>query len=73
MVKIGPSGEIIVPKEMLDYLGLKTNQTVIVSVVQDKLNIRKVFSYQEILDNTAKVKISKQAWQRMKDEQEKDF
>jgi len=68
VVKIGSKGEIFPPKEIRDYLGFKTNQSVILSVVQDKLIVRKVLSYQEILDQPAKVKISKQAWRQMKDE-----
>jgi AbrB family looped-hinge helix DNA binding protein len=68
VVKIGSKGEIFPPKEIRDYLGLSINQSIILSVVQDKLIIRKVLSYQEILDRPAKVRISKQAWKQLKEE-----
>jgi AbrB family looped-hinge helix DNA binding protein len=68
VVKIGSKGEIFPPKEIRDYLGLTSDQSVILSVVNDKLIIRKVLSYQEILDRPAKVKISKQAWKQLNEE-----
>ncbi|WP_457559686.1 AbrB/MazE/SpoVT family DNA-binding domain-containing protein [Candidatus Harpocratesius sp.] len=66
VVKIGSKGEIFPPKEIRELLGFTSNQSVILSVVNDKLVIRKVFSYQDILDRPAKVKISKQAWKQLK-------
>lgn len=68
VVKIGSKGEIFPPKEIREYLGLTSNQSVILSVVGNKLIIRKVFSYQEILDRPAKIKITKQAWKQLKAE-----
>ncbi len=68
VVKIGSKGEIFPPKEIREYLGFSTNQSVILSIVQDKLIVRKVSSFQEILDRPAKVKISKQAWKKLKEE-----
>ncbi len=68
VVKIGSKGEIFPPKEIREYLGLSRNQSVILSIVQDRLIVRKVTSFQEILDRPAKVKISKQAWKKLKAE-----
>ncbi len=68
VVKIGSKGEIFPPKEIREYLGFSKNQSVILSIVQDKLIVRKVSSFQEILDRPAKVKISKQAWKKLKEE-----
>jgi len=68
VVKVGSKGEIFPPKEIRNFLGLVPDQSIILSVVQDKLIIRKVASFQEILDQPAKVKISKQAWKKLKKE-----
>jgi AbrB family looped-hinge helix DNA binding protein len=68
VVKIGSKGEIFPPKEIREYLGLNPDQSVIISVINDRLVIRKVLSYQEILDRPAKVRISKQAWRQLKEE-----
>jgi bifunctional DNA-binding transcriptional regulator/antitoxin component of YhaV-PrlF toxin-antitoxin module len=73
VVKIGSKGEIFPPKEIRDFLGFSVDQSVILSVVQNKLIVRKVLSYQEILDRPAKVKISKQAWKQLKEEFEEEL
>ena len=68
VLKVGSKGEIFPPKEIREYLGLSSDQIIILSVVNEKLIIRKVFSYQEILNRPAKVKISREAWKQLKKE-----
>ena len=69
VLKVGSKGEIFPPKEIREYLGLTSDQTIIVSVVNNKLIIRKVYSFQEILERPAKVKISREAWKQLKKEE----
>lgn len=73
IVKIGSNGEILPPNEIRDYLGLLPNQTVIMSVVQDKLIIRKVDSLDTILNEPPKVTISYHAWKQMSKELNEDL
>lgn len=42
-------------------------------MVNNKLIIRKVYSFQEILERPAKVKISREAWKQLKKEENEDL
>ncbi|HUX98792.1 MAG TPA: AbrB/MazE/SpoVT family DNA-binding domain-containing protein [Candidatus Deferrimicrobium sp.] len=66
ILKIGSKGEIFPPKEVREKLGLISNQSIILTVFQDKLIVRKLYSIDEILQKPIKVKISYQAWKQFR-------
>ena len=73
VIKIGSKGEIFPPKEIRKKLGFTRDQLVIISVVNDQLIIRKLYSMEEILSKDAKVKISHHAFKEMRHKLSKDF
>jgi len=73
VLKIGSKGEIFPPKEIRERLGLKPNQPIIMSIHQDKLIIRKLYSLEEILKTPPKIKISYHAWKQFKEEFREEY
>ncbi len=68
VLKIGPKGEILPPKEILEELGLYPNQAILLTVQKDSLIIRKIPSLESILSTPPKVKLSYHAWKQFKKE-----
>ena len=66
ILKIGSKGEIFPPKEVREMLGLTNNQTIILTIHQEKLVIRKLHSLNDILKKPAKVTISHHAWKEFR-------
>ena len=73
VLKIGSKGEIFPPKEIREKLGLVPNQTIILTVQQDKLIIRKLYSIEDILKTPPKVKISYHAWKQFKQQLSEEY
>jgi len=68
VLKIGSKGEIFTPKEIRKKLGLEPNQSILMTVHQDKLIIRKLHSIEELLKTPSKLKISYHAWKQFKEQ-----
>jgi bifunctional DNA-binding transcriptional regulator/antitoxin component of YhaV-PrlF toxin-antitoxin module len=66
--KIGLKGELCMPIEIQDRLGLKPDQNVLATVMGNKLIIRKLVSPLETLKEPPKGKISVQALQQLRRE-----
>lgn len=73
VLKIGSKGEIFPPKEIREKFGLEPNQTIILTVQQDKLIIRKLYSIEDILKTPSKVKISCHAWKQFKQQLSEEY
>ena len=73
VLKIGSKGEIFTPKEIREKLGLKPNQSILMTVHQDKLIIRKLHSIEEILKTPSKFKISYHAWKQFKEQLSEEY
>ncbi|MBN1215469.1 MAG: AbrB/MazE/SpoVT family DNA-binding domain-containing protein [Candidatus Lokiarchaeota archaeon] len=73
VLKVGSKGEIFPPKEIREKLGLKPNQPIVMTIHQDKLIIRKLYSLDEILKTPPKVKISYHAWKQFKDDLNEEY
>jgi AbrB family looped-hinge helix DNA binding protein len=73
VLKIGSKGEIFPPKEIREKFGLEPNQTIILTVQQDKLIIRKLYSIEDILKTPSKVKISYHAWKQFKQQLSEEY
>ncbi len=72
VLKIGSKGEIFPPKEIREMLGLEKDQQIILTIQNDLLIIRKVYSVEELLAKPAKVKISMHAWKQFRKQLAKD-
>jgi len=68
ILKIGSKGEIFPPKKIREELGLTPNQPILMTVHKDKLIIRKLHSFEDILSTPPRVKISYHAWKEFKEE-----
>jgi len=73
VLKIGSKGEIFIPKEIREKLSLKPNQSILMTVHQDKLIIRKLHSIKEILKTPSKLKISYHAWKQFKEHLSEEY
>lgn len=73
ILKIGSKGEIFPPKEIRKKLGLKPDQPISMTVQDDKLIIKKIYSIEEILKKPPKTKISYHAWKEFKKELSEDL
>lgn len=72
ILKIGSKGEIFPPKEVREILGLEKDQQIILTIQNDLLIIRKVYTVEELLAKPAKVKISMHAWKQFRKQLSKD-
>ncbi len=66
ITKVGSKGEIFLPKNIRQQLGLNPNQSIIMNVKGDKLIIRKLYPIEEILSTPTKVKINYHTWKQFK-------
>jgi len=73
VLKIGSKGEIFTPKKIRKKLGLEPNQSILMTVHQDKLIIRKLHSIEDILNTPSKVKISYHAWKQFKEQLSEEY
>jgi AbrB family looped-hinge helix DNA binding protein len=73
VLKIGSKGEIFTPKKIRKKLGLEPNQSILMTVHQDKLIIRKLNSIEDILKTPSKVKISYHAWKQFKEQLSEEY
>ena len=73
VLKIGSKGEIFTPKKIRKKLGLEPNQSILMTVHQDKLIIRKLNSIEDILKTSSKVKISYHAWKQFKEQLSEEY
>ena len=73
VLKIGSKGEIFTPKVIREKLGLKPNQSILMTVHKDKLIIRKLHSIEDILKTPSKVKISYHAWKQFKEQLSEEY
>ncbi|MBD3340915.1 MAG: hypothetical protein GF353_17535 [Candidatus Lokiarchaeota archaeon] len=58
ILKIGSKGEIIPPKEVREFLGFNTDQTIIMKGYSNRVIVQKIDSLEEILSKPKDVKIS---------------
>ncbi|HUU78673.1 MAG TPA: hypothetical protein VMX55_10015 [candidate division Zixibacteria bacterium] len=56
--KVGSKGELFPPKKIREKIGLKKGQRVLYRIVQGKLQVEKIASFEEILEKPAKITIS---------------
>jgi AbrB family looped-hinge helix DNA binding protein len=68
VLKIGSKGEIFPPKEVREKLGLEKNQKILLTIQNDSILIRKIYSIEEILEEPEKVTISYHALREIKNE-----
>lgn len=73
ILKVGSKGEIFPPKEIRKKLGLKPDQKISMTVQDDKLIIKKLYSIEEILNKPSKTKMSYQAWKDFKTDLSEDL
>lgn len=73
ILKIGSKGEIFPPKEIRKKLGLKPDQQISMTIQDDKLIIKKIYSIEEILKTPPKTKISYHAWKQFKKDLSEDL
>jgi AbrB family looped-hinge helix DNA binding protein len=73
ILKVGSKGEIFPPKEIRKKLGLKPDQPISMTVQNDKLIIKKIYSIEEILKTPPKTKISYHAWKQFKKDLSEDL
>jgi len=72
ILKIGSKGEIFPPKEVREELGLEKNQPIILTIHNNLLIIRKLYSIEELLAQPTKVTISMHAWKQFRKQLSKD-
>jgi len=73
ILKIGSKGEIFPPKAIREKLGLKPDQPILLSLHNDNLIIRKLYSIEEILKTPPKIKISYHAWKQFKEQLNEEY
>lgn len=73
ILKVGSKGEIFPPKEIRKKLGLKPDQPISMTIQDDKLIIKKIYSIEEILKTPPKTKISYHAWKEFKKDLSEDL
>ena len=67
-LKIGPKGEILLPREVRERLRLFKDQPITMKVVSDRIIIQRIDSLEEILREPAEAKVSYHALKHMKSE-----
>jgi len=56
--KVGSKGELFPPKKIREKIGLKEGERVLYRIVQGKLMVEKIASFEEILEKPAKITLT---------------
>ncbi|HUT80848.1 MAG TPA: hypothetical protein VMZ29_06570 [Candidatus Bathyarchaeia archaeon] len=56
--KVGSKGELFPPKKIREKIGLKEGQRVLYRIVQEKLIVEKIATFEELLEKPTKITVT---------------